>query len=150
MTTEASDGLPATSLRHVLATLGEPLVRVLVAPRGLGVPVEDVPPDDRTLLPPGPRLSPTHPGHAKQNRATARVHSNEGVAVTTGASAGLPTASLRHVLVVAPQNLGAPVEAYPTTAQPSCRRATGSARRTVVTPSRIGPPHGSRRMKVRP
>ncbi|MFD9889096.1 PucR family transcriptional regulator [Amycolatopsis sp. NPDC059027] len=31
-----------TSLRHVLATLGEPLVRVLVAPRGLGVPVEDV------------------------------------------------------------------------------------------------------------
>ncbi|MGW4486111.1 PucR family transcriptional regulator [Amycolatopsis sp. NPDC004368] len=42
MTTEASDGLPATSLRHVLATLGEPLVRVLVAPRGLGVPVEDV------------------------------------------------------------------------------------------------------------
>ncbi|SEP43256.1 PucR family transcriptional regulator [Amycolatopsis saalfeldensis] len=31
-----------TSLRHVLATLGEPLVRVLVAPRGLAVPVEDV------------------------------------------------------------------------------------------------------------
>ncbi|HKN53038.1 MAG TPA: PucR family transcriptional regulator, partial [Amycolatopsis sp.] len=31
-----------TSLRHVLATLGEPLVRVLVAPCGLGVPVEDV------------------------------------------------------------------------------------------------------------
>ncbi|MER6765581.1 PucR family transcriptional regulator, partial [Amycolatopsis sp. NPDC000746] len=30
------------SLRHVLATLGEPLVRVLVAPRGLGVPVQDV------------------------------------------------------------------------------------------------------------
>ncbi|WP_326833842.1 helix-turn-helix domain-containing protein [Amycolatopsis rhabdoformis] len=42
MTAEVPDGLPTTSLRHVLATLGEPLVRVLVAPRGLGVPVEDV------------------------------------------------------------------------------------------------------------
>ncbi len=32
----------STSLRHVLATLGEPLVEVVVAPHGLGVPVEDV------------------------------------------------------------------------------------------------------------
>ncbi|MFI5586725.1 PucR family transcriptional regulator [Amycolatopsis sp. NPDC051758] len=31
-----------TSLRHVLATLGEPLVEVVVAPHGLGVPVTDV------------------------------------------------------------------------------------------------------------
>jgi len=31
-----------TSLRHVLATLGEPLVEVVVAPHGLGVPVSDV------------------------------------------------------------------------------------------------------------
>ncbi|WP_033291619.1 PucR family transcriptional regulator [Amycolatopsis jejuensis] len=38
----ATDPLAGTSLRHVLATLGEPLVRVLVAPRGLGVPVQDV------------------------------------------------------------------------------------------------------------
>ncbi|MFE6616127.1 PucR family transcriptional regulator [Amycolatopsis sp. NPDC057786] len=33
---------PGASLRHVLATLGEPLVRVLAAPGGLGVGVEDV------------------------------------------------------------------------------------------------------------
>ncbi|MEC3981553.1 PucR family transcriptional regulator [Amycolatopsis sp. H20-H5] len=33
---------PSTSLRHVLGTLGEPLLRLLVAPRGLGVAVEDV------------------------------------------------------------------------------------------------------------
>ncbi|MFD2471953.1 PucR family transcriptional regulator [Amycolatopsis silviterrae] len=38
----AAEPFAGTSLRHVLATLGEPLVRVLVAPRGLGVPVQDV------------------------------------------------------------------------------------------------------------
>jgi DNA-binding PucR family transcriptional regulator len=32
----------STSLRHILATLGEPLVEVLTAPRGLGIPVDDV------------------------------------------------------------------------------------------------------------
>lgn len=38
----AAEPFAGASLRHVLATLGEPLVRVLVAPRGLGVPVQDV------------------------------------------------------------------------------------------------------------
>jgi DNA-binding PucR family transcriptional regulator len=32
----------STSLRHILSTLGEPLVEVLTAPQGLGVQVEDV------------------------------------------------------------------------------------------------------------